>query len=482
VIAHHDFGRIQLRRSSVGTVLAKGGPRLPGGIDAHPAATTFYLPPAKPQALPAERRTEVKTVPPIVHEVLASSGQPLDRPTCALMESHFGHDFSRVRVHLDYRAAASAAAVGASAYMVGHDIVFAKGHFAPQTAVGKRLLAHELAHTVQQSGVDHAALGELSVGDVNDPLEHEAESASTALFSARAATPWAMQADDSFRSDARPVLRRQPIPHEKTPEPPTFESTLPPKKEEGGADAPAPVGPACKYPSAEPVPCHPKGVSNNDFLKSGAPIDAFGFTRAPHQEIPNPEIKTKPMGKQVVLLPTKATQVSCESYFVKAGKEFQRVVPIDPKDPKQAGLAEQCGSSYRRDFKVTPDGEKKLIEAEMEHCNDFKYAFDMSVGCYVAIVNDLAKKGTRFPSHEEAVEAVTQRVGRKPDTWVARYLELIEKSVVRDTRKWHTAAIPEGPGLELKVVGRHCESATTTEIDDKSFPQVGKHPASEIIK
>lgn len=89
--------------------------------------------------------------PPIVHEVLASPGQPLDAATRAFMEDRFGHDFSRVRVHTDERAVASAHAVGAAAYTVGRNIVFDRGSYAPDTASGQRLLAHELAHVVQQA-------------------------------------------------------------------------------------------------------------------------------------------------------------------------------------------------------------------------------------------------------------------------------------------------------------------------------------------
>ena len=91
------------------------------------------------------------TVPPIVHDVLRSPGQPLDPETRAYMEPRFGHDFSRVRVHTDGKAAESAQAVNARAYTVGRDVVFDSGQFKPETEVGKRLLAHELTHVGQQS-------------------------------------------------------------------------------------------------------------------------------------------------------------------------------------------------------------------------------------------------------------------------------------------------------------------------------------------
>lgn len=95
-------------------------------------------------------RGEPSTVPPIVHEVVCSPGQPLDRSTRTFMESRFGHDLSGVRVHTDAQAAASARSVNALAYTVGRDIVFGSGQYRPGTAEGKRLLGHELAHVIQQ--------------------------------------------------------------------------------------------------------------------------------------------------------------------------------------------------------------------------------------------------------------------------------------------------------------------------------------------
>jgi hypothetical protein len=90
--------------------------------------------------------------PPIVHDVLSSPGRPLAAPVRASMEARFGADFGGVRVHDDSRAAESARAVEAHAYAVGRDVVFGAGRYAPGTPAGDRLLAHELAHTLQDDG------------------------------------------------------------------------------------------------------------------------------------------------------------------------------------------------------------------------------------------------------------------------------------------------------------------------------------------
>jgi hypothetical protein len=85
--------------------------------------------------------------PPIVHEVLNSPGQPLDRATLDFFEPRFGHDLSRVRIHSDAQAAESARAVNASAYTVGSHVVFGR----TSSPLERTLLAHELTHVAQQT-------------------------------------------------------------------------------------------------------------------------------------------------------------------------------------------------------------------------------------------------------------------------------------------------------------------------------------------
>jgi hypothetical protein len=125
------------------------------------------------------------------------------------MEPRFGHDFAGVRVHTDSTAAASAQAVNALAYTVGNDIVFNAGHYAPGTAHGDRLLAHELAHVVQQSGAGAAGLQEkLTIGSADDASEREADSIAAAVFGSESAAVGTVAAI----TPAGPVVQRQPAP------------------------------------------------------------------------------------------------------------------------------------------------------------------------------------------------------------------------------------------------------------------------------
>jgi hypothetical protein len=117
-------------------------------------------------------------IPPIVQDVLNSGGgKPLDSTTRGFMESRFGQDFSEVRVHTDAKAAESARAVNAEAYTMGRNVMFGAGQYLPQTSEGRRLLAHELTHVVQQNiSVAPLMLQSISGSIVDDPLlEQEAQ-------------------------------------------------------------------------------------------------------------------------------------------------------------------------------------------------------------------------------------------------------------------------------------------------------------------
>jgi hypothetical protein len=140
-----------------------------------------------------------------VHEVLQLPGQPLDKSTQAYFEPRFGHDFSRVRVHADARAAESARHVSAHAYTVGKDIVFAAGRFSPTTDDGRRLIAHELTHVVQQTAPASGVLQRSPTfggcnKDQQDTLE-EAIKGATALAS-RAVAAFEREYPLSYESTA----------------------------------------------------------------------------------------------------------------------------------------------------------------------------------------------------------------------------------------------------------------------------------------
>jgi hypothetical protein len=86
-----------------------------------------------------------------INNIRSSGGSLLDENTRESMESRFGgYDFSNVRIHTDEMTARSARSVNATAYTIGNDIMFDEGQYTPNTLEGRRLLAHELTHVIQQ--------------------------------------------------------------------------------------------------------------------------------------------------------------------------------------------------------------------------------------------------------------------------------------------------------------------------------------------
>ncbi len=161
----------------------------------------------------ARENNRPAAIPPIVSEVLRSPGQSLDANTRAFFEPRFGHDFSNVRVHTDARAAESASAVQAHAYTVGRDMVFGAAQYAPGTAAGNSLLAHELTHVVQQEQGVQGGGSARSISSPTDAAEREADSVGRASLNGQVAPSQSVSPGSLLRLGANPnCTRRRPMP------------------------------------------------------------------------------------------------------------------------------------------------------------------------------------------------------------------------------------------------------------------------------
>ena len=121
----------------------------------------------------------------LLETALASSGAPLGASARSFMEPRFGHDFSRVRIHVERPAADAAGALNAQAFTVGDHIVFGDRRAAPESEAARPMLAHELAHVVQQrSGAvgGRPGPGGVRVSDPADRFEAAAEAAASAVM------------------------------------------------------------------------------------------------------------------------------------------------------------------------------------------------------------------------------------------------------------------------------------------------------------
>ncbi len=330
---------------------------------------------------------EMNQAPASVSEVLATPGRPLEPALRQDMEQRFGRDFSGVRVHLDSRAAQSAREVGALAYTVGRNVVFAQGQFAPRSAQGRRLLAHELVHTVQQGGAGNPG---------------------------------------------QTLLQRA-----------------------GG--------------------CDPKGLRRADYLKEpGTSTNDFGLTRL-SGTVKVPAVHVSKSAKGWVLDSTAASLPPLTSVYTAADTFIEGEFVSPPPDT-------ECPSGkYPGQWRILADGALKLREAEMEHCDDFQYAFAISLKRYADVVNDLAAKKHAFASQKAAEEYVGGLVGPRPDTWSDVFNCLIDKTRLRDPKRrgdsgWHTPI----PDAKPPRVADSCNFARAY-VTAASFPEVGKHPTPDVI-
>jgi len=160
----HDFSRIptythaarviqtKLAINKPGDEYEQDADRIADQVMATPAHNFVSNTPPRIQRFAGQLTEQTEVAPASVDKALASPGQPLEPSLQQDMERRFGYDFSRVRVHSDAVAEQSARDVNANAYTVGNNIVFSVGQFAPGTHKGRRLIAHELTHVVQQRG------------------------------------------------------------------------------------------------------------------------------------------------------------------------------------------------------------------------------------------------------------------------------------------------------------------------------------------
>ena len=181
-------------------------------------------------------QARVLTAPLIVHDVLRSPGRSLGPANRDFMESRFGHDFSQVRVHTDEKAVESAHAVNALAYTVGRDVSFAQGRYVPDTPSGRRLLAHELAHVMQQERGDTNGTGAEERAEIAAQMVLQGRTVPSSLVGGAPQGLYRQGAETSKEEKKKPeqkagkeekVVIPAPAPPEKKTEAPEMPSRIP---------------------------------------------------------------------------------------------------------------------------------------------------------------------------------------------------------------------------------------------------------------
>jgi len=188
---HSECTECAKKRSTVQRQLTIGASNDPLEAEADRIAERVLIGPARSAIVGTPIRVQraaglhaegaAANVPASVGEALSGAGSPLGPALRAEMESSFGHDFSHVRVHTGAAAELSARAINANAYTANRDIVFGAGQFAPHTLHGRRLLAHELTHVVQQSQETQLQVAPAAAGYIPPSAPHSSGSASTLI-------------------------------------------------------------------------------------------------------------------------------------------------------------------------------------------------------------------------------------------------------------------------------------------------------------
>jgi hypothetical protein len=438
-------------------------------------------------------REVADAVPPIVHEVLHSPGTTLPQQTRASMEARFGHDFSRVRIHTDTKAAESARAIHALAYTAGEHIAFAAGYYAPESKDGSRLLAHELTHHIQQR---RASLENLRIAN-DEPAEREARHLAGTESAARRV---------KVRANREGQIARQPA-GEPAPVPsPSVESEDPFK--DVGMSKPYGRG---NFPGAVSTWGWGSPETNNLYQDCNiAPLDRNTF-KAFARSLPpatTPGRRRKPINAEEVLGittfdPNKAKAPEISTAAVQEnGKTFFKLKPTHAEMPPirsaytQAGeyvegfwqdISEECKSERIRlqtskfpiHWTLTAEGAKKTKEAEQEHCNDIRAAFDITLALYASAINNLAAAERLYSKPADAEKEAVRATGVTADAMLYRFYETAQKTRLRDDSDWHTAQ-PIGDRAKKDHPKKvNCEYFYT--IDATSWPQVGNHGSEEVL-
>jgi outer membrane protein OmpA-like peptidoglycan-associated protein len=190
----------KLRINEPGDIYEQEADRVADQVLAMPAQPGDISAPPRIQRYKGQGTEQIAAAPASVDRALAGPGRPLEPALRQDMEQRFGRDFSRVRVHLGVAAEQSAWDVDAEAYAVGQNIVFGAGRFAPRTHEGRRLLAHELTHVVQQAELGRTAHpSHVSNGDRAEVRQE----AATGVLPTRGT--------EGMSAPSAPMIRRQPV-------------------------------------------------------------------------------------------------------------------------------------------------------------------------------------------------------------------------------------------------------------------------------
>ena len=430
-----------------------------GEIDAPKEA--LQMAEAAPPAKPGNLRMQFKPAPGGAHPpadphaVRSSlrSGNPLPGDVRTRMETAFGHDFSRVRVHTDEGAGRLSTSLNAHAFTIGSDIAFAPGAFRPGGPAGDALLAHELAHVVQQEGAERQA----SVAPYGT-LEADADRSALAV----AASLWggAKAKLGEIAKNALPQIRsglslqRCGCNKSDYPLPTTKIGEVMPDLD-------------CSTPEVTPW---------DDIRKHANNPDVLGFTR------PKAELNIGfegSWGKKCTAFWKSPPRLFLEYYEVPPPGTYETHIQAPPPPPPP-----RCKGITPKEVTVLDEPFLERIKAgEREHCEDHKLAYAKTSSRAVQAFDEMASGYCAGASDKDCGEEGFRRFERRLGYSFTRYQQIIQclfdkSSNMRDKKPnlWHSA-VSEPP-----VYSADCKTLTYRYDPKKTLKEVGKHSSQDVIQ
>lgn len=376
-------------------------------------------------------------------------GSPLDSGVRSRMESAFGMDFSHVRTHTDTTAAGLSNRFNARAFTVGKDIAFGAGEYQPGSLLGDALIAHELAHVVQQGGSSTEVTSMQMRDSCHNALEKDADdSVVSALV--------------SLWGDAKGKLvhiAQNAIPR--------LRSGLQLQRCCDDSNLPTGLLPL-KLPAHN---CNPQGKTLGEVEKMGGKKDVLGAT-----QIADMRFKVDSKGEwggfcntTLTIAPVFALK---HSVYTQAG-----TYNIGNETPTKG----RCkGRTLVRKEEITPPMAEKIKKGEIEHCNDYRRFFALTYGRYAEAIEELEVEhcgvgGKCAPKLEQHFKERTGTDYNQKKT-VAKCL--IGKTGLRDEKpnEWHSVV------LKNPVYDRMCKTATYKPDHTKQLLEIDKHSSKSIVK
>lgn len=383
-----------------------------------------------------------------------SDGQPLATSVRSRMESAFGEDFSGVRIHTDSHAARLSAQIDARAFTLGRDIAFASGQYEPGSVAGDALIAHELAHVVQQKGGHQVPMPASNQETQDNRLENEADQSAFQVVSSL----WGhfKGAGSGMAAKALPRLRSG------------F------RLQRCSCDRSKEVKPTAPLKDALPTfACVPTPASLDEIRKfPDAPDGVLGITKA---TAPVPKITIHSnFNSSCTLEVTSMPQFGLDHFlYAKPG-----TYDMGSTSTIQHGKCK--GKTVPDKITVTPALSERVKAGEAEHCEDDRRAYMLSMGRYLQVFDELS-----HPYCAEGSDCNTETDKRFKERTGIEWKDvgkvekcLFGKSKIRDDRHWHLVEIDSSTGKPAS----DCSAMIFTPDALKALPEIGKHKSEDLVK